>query len=138
MTTTLLSAAALAVLPSYAYAHPPAPSQPELESSDQGGLLFRVDSLIPDGYWGVWSHDPFTDQDAYTKTDLSLTYFAPNHGTSVFRREISRIRTRSLQPERAVFQALQRPISTPLVPVGSSYTRHSIMSARRRAYDEGA
>lgn len=38
----------------------------------------RVDSYYNDGYWAQFDHPPDLHQDAFTKTDISLTWYAPN------------------------------------------------------------
>jgi len=43
----------------------------------------RVDSRYESSYWGDFSHSPGLHQDAYTKTDASLTYHAPNDAWSI-------------------------------------------------------
>ena len=41
-------------------------------------LRLHVDSRYESSYWGDFSHSAGIYQDAYTKTDISLTYHAPN------------------------------------------------------------
>ena len=46
-------------------------------------VIFRVDALVSASYWGIYSHDPFTEQAAYSKTDLTLTYYSPDKGWDI-------------------------------------------------------
>jgi iron complex outermembrane receptor protein len=41
-------------------------------------LTGRVDTHFENGYWGVFSHTSGLHQDPFTKTDVSLTYYAAN------------------------------------------------------------
>jgi iron complex outermembrane recepter protein len=50
---------------------------------DGSNISFRVQSHVQSGYWGVYDHPAGARQDAYTKTDLTLTYTRPNKGWSV-------------------------------------------------------
>jgi iron complex outermembrane recepter protein len=43
----------------------------------------RVDSLVSDGYWALYSHNPYTYQSAYTKTGVNLTYHSASDKWSV-------------------------------------------------------
>ncbi|MCC7411085.1 MAG: TonB-dependent receptor [Gammaproteobacteria bacterium] len=47
-----------------------------------GFVRARVDSRFESSYWGDFSHSSGLYQDAYTKTDASLTYHAPNESWS--------------------------------------------------------
>lgn len=53
--------------------------QHRFDLSSGASVVARADSLISDGYWSVYTQDPFTRQGAYTKTDVSLTYNAPDN-----------------------------------------------------------
>jgi iron complex outermembrane recepter protein len=39
-------------------------------------VTLRVDSLISHGFYALYSHDPYTYQNAYTKTGAALTYYS--------------------------------------------------------------
>lgn len=43
-----------------------------------GHIAARVATTINSGYWTVFTHDDFTHQDSFTKTDANLTYYAAN------------------------------------------------------------
>ena len=49
-----------------------------LKLGDTGSLGLRASSYISSAYWAIFSHTSNLRQDGFTKTDVSLTYYAPN------------------------------------------------------------
>lgn len=46
-------------------------------------ITFDARSYFNSGYWGTFTHDQNSHQKSYTKTDLSLTYYAPARSWSI-------------------------------------------------------
>jgi iron complex outermembrane receptor protein len=46
-------------------------------------LVGRIDTHFENGHWGQFDHNPGTHQGAYTKTDLTLTYYPASSPWSV-------------------------------------------------------
>lgn len=52
--------------------------QHNFELGNGGSIAARVQTYFDSGYWTVYTHDVNSHQDAYTRTELSATYYTPS------------------------------------------------------------